>query len=84
MTDFPIDDAVLGDGPDPGRPIEALANLREEPSPRLLANVLDVINTRQTSSQAMEIGWWGMTTFVLEMILNVFRALGTNDDDKEA
>jgi hypothetical protein len=67
-----------------GTPIAELASLREEPSPRFLAQVLDGINTRQTASRALEMSWWGLTGLLMELVDTLFRALGlreTSDGD---
>ena len=80
MTDFPIDDAFA---PDTGEPVRELEKLREEPSDRFLLNVLDGINARQTSTQALEMSWWGMTGLLTEFIDTLFRTLGLREDRPE-
>lgn len=77
------DDANTGN--DAGQPIEQLASLREDPSARFLAQVLDGINQRQTTSRAVEMTWWGFTGLLMELVDTLFRALGireTTDGDR--
>lgn len=77
------DDAKTGD--DTGEPIARLAALREDPSPRFLAQVLDGINQRQTTTRAVEMSWWGVTGLLMELVDTLFRALGireTTDGDR--
>jgi hypothetical protein len=74
MTDVPID--AGGPPDDAGEPVRVLAELREEPSERFLGNVLDVINTRQTGSNAVELLGWGATRLVLELFESLLGAIG--------
>ena len=62
-----------------GEPVAQLAALREDPSPRLLAHVLEGINQRQTTARAIEMSWWGFTALVMELVDTMFRALGLRE-----
>ena len=74
MTDVPID---AGASPDEaGRPVRVLGDLQEETSPQFVGKVLDVINARQTSSQAVEMFGWGATKLVFELIESFLGAIG--------
>lgn len=84
MSDVPFDTPGIADPPDDER-LPQLARAGETPSERFLDNVLDGINARQTSTQALEMSWWGLTGLVFEMIDTLFRAVGLReDDDKES
>ncbi len=56
--------------------IRELAELREEPSARFVGQVMDGINARQTSAQAIEMTWWGATKLVFELIESFLDAVG--------
>lgn len=72
------------DGIDVGQPIEELAKLREDPSDRFPGHVLDGINRRMLTAQAMETSWVGITRVLMEYIQMLMSALGVRDtDDKE-
>ncbi len=64
-----------------GEPVAELADLAEAPSDRFLSNVLDGIQRRQATAQALEFSWWGLTGFVAELLQSLFRALGVKDED---
>ncbi|MFN8586886.1 MAG: hypothetical protein U0704_03715 [Candidatus Eisenbacteria bacterium] len=68
-----------------GEPVRELAELREEPSARFLAGVMDGVNARQTSARAVEMSFWGISEFFLEMLGSFFQLLGVRDErrDKE-
>lgn len=81
MTDSPIDST-----PDEaGVPVRELADLREQPSARFVEHVLGVIDARQTTTQAVEMSWWGVTGLLMEFVDQLFRAMGLREDarDKE-
>jgi hypothetical protein len=42
--------------------------------------VLDGVDRRQTTSQALEIAWWGWTSLVLEFVQGLFQVLGVRED----
>ncbi len=65
--------------PPEGEPVAQLAALREDPSPRLLAHVLEGINQRQTTARAIEMSWWGFTALVMELVDTMCRALGMRE-----
>ena len=74
MSDVP---GNAGDAPDDaGRPVRVLGGLEEEPSAQFVGKVLDVINARQTSSQAVEMFGWGATKLVFELIESFLGAIG--------
>jgi hypothetical protein len=77
MSDIPFENTT---DPVAGEPVAELAQLREEPSPEFLGHVLDGINARQTSTQALEMHWWGITQLIGEIADTLFRALGLRED----
>jgi len=78
MTDTRFEGAAAPD--DAGEPVRELAELRQEPSDRFLGQVLDGINSRQTTARALEMSWWGITGLVLELVDALFQAVGGRDD----
>lgn len=68
-----------------GEPVRELAELREAPSGRFLAGVMDGVNARQTSARAVEMSFWGVSEFFLEMLGSFFQLIGVRDErrDKE-
>ena len=78
MTDTPFEDR--GRDPVAGEPVEQLAELREDPSPEFIGQILDGINARQTTTQVLEIQWWGITHLLGEIADTLFRALGLRED----
>jgi hypothetical protein len=74
MSDVP---AGAGGTPDEaGAPVRVLGELHEQPSEEFLGKVLDVINARQTSGQAVEMFGWGATKLVLELFESFLGAVG--------
>lgn len=76
MTDVPFEP----DTGDTDEPVRELAGLREEPSERFLAQVMDGIHMRQAGANAVELGWWGMTRLVLELMESMLHAIGVHGD----
>jgi hypothetical protein len=70
------------DAVDPGPPIEALARLREEPSPVFGVRVLDAINRRILGVQAMDVPYWGFSRLLLEYVQLILGLFGVKDDDE--
>jgi hypothetical protein len=64
------------DEPGTGAPLPELATLEEPASDRLLDHVLQAIDARQTSDTALELGWWGLTGWLHEMVDFLGRTLG--------
>jgi hypothetical protein len=81
MTDSPSDSI---EGLDAGEPVQELAGLGETPSERFLERVLEGVHRRRAASQVIELGWWGLTGFLAEILQAVVRALGMKDGSERS
>ena len=79
MTDIPM----TAPPDDAGEPVRELADLREQPSPQFVEQVLGVIDARQTATQAVEMSWWGVTGLLMEFLDQLFRTLGLREDEPD-
>ena len=66
-----------------GEPVRELAELREEPSSRFLAQVMDGVNARQTGARAVEMTWWGVSQLFVELLGSLFQVIGVREERRD-